>query len=536
MSEEKPSVDLGAVSAVAVDKPAEADVLDDEDMSSLEELEIIEGEKKDMEDSIPDSVGKKMKNPPTIIIDKPKKRSPVKMKKPAILTKNTDEKKDDDGLLSPVWATAKKKKKGKKKKGVKPLQRHSAYFGQGKKGKFAGTTMVLGRLKQMAKESQAEFSVVGRGMAGLEEMKEILDDRKVWYGLLKVQIGSGNFMRTKQIFVNFLGEKCTAMKRGRAVRLRPFAEKALGYSHASVTFHSQEDCTYEGFWIQVGNIFATDHLNVKKKGWSWEKAKIEYEKRMAKKKKEIEVAKLNAPIIKPKKKPNRVAEILSILREDMGWVNWVLFKPMKKKLVLFNPHSYGDGSIYRMRLLLQKEAQDRVLYGLIRMAFGVRPYRRTHYVMFHWVGEKTKIMQRGKWNALVDPMGAMLCPFNITVQITRLEDMTVEDIILRVKKNVVVDGLQDEGKDIEEVLLKQFKDALEEEERKNKAKKKVLKADMEEKVEEKTEGAIAMTVTEIVTLVSNEKEETNWVLIAPPGHERVIERRQMRIQSCKSGR
>jgi len=528
MSEEKPSVevDTGAAAAV-ITKEDNAD----SDLSSLEERAIItEGEKKDMETIMKDQVGTKMKNPPALILKKRMQSTPLK-KKPNI--NDVEEKKDDENLLSPTWVMPKKKKGGKKKKPGKLVQRHSAYF-EGKKGnKFAGTTMVLGRLKQMAKESQAEFTVVGRGMAGLEDMKEILDDRKVWYGLFKVQIGSGNFMRTKQIFINFLGEKCTAMKRGRAVRLRPFAEKALGYSNASVTFHSQEDCTYEGFWTQVGNIFATDHLNVKKKGWSWEKAKLEYEKKMARKKKEIEVAKLNAPI-RPKKKVNRVAEILSILREDMGWVNWVLFKPRQKKLVLFSPNSYGDGSIYRMRLLLQKEAQDKVLYGLIRMAFGIQPYRRTHYVMFHWVGEKTKVMQRGKWNSMVDQMGGMLCPFNITVQITRLEDMTVEDIILRVKKNVVVDGLEDEGKDIEEVLLQQFKDALAEEEKRNEAKRKILKADMEEK-EEKSEGSIQMSVTEVVTLVANEKEETNWVLIAPPGHERVIAKRQLRIRSCNPG-
>jgi len=165
------------------------------------------------------------------------------------------------------------------------------------------------------------------------------------------------------------------------------------------------------------------------------------------------------------------------------------------------------------------------------MAFGIQPYRRTHYVMFHWVGEKTKIMQRGKWNSMVDPMGAMLCPYNITVQITRLEDVTVEDIILRVKKNVVVDGMEDEGKDVEEVLMKQFQEALKEEEKKNEAKKKVLKADMEQKSDEKSEEGKHMSVTEVVTLVSNEKEETNWVLIAPPGHERVIKKRQIRIRS-----
>jgi len=523
MSEEKPSAEVDTEPAVII-----VDENADSDLSDLEKRAVItEGEKKDMEELVKDQVGTKMKNPPTLVLNKPM----PKMQKARSVTKMEEEKKDDEILLmTPDWAKPKKKKKKQRLKPTQLEHRHSENLGQGKKGKFAGTTMVLGRLKRMAKESQADFTVVSKGMAGLEDMKEILDDRKVWYGLLKVQIGSGNFMRTKQVFINFLGENCSAMKRGRAVRLRPFAEKELGYSHASVTFHSQDDCTWKEFWTQVGNIFAADHLNVKKKGWSWEKAKLEYEKKMAKKKKEIEVAKLNKPI-KPKKKPNRVAEILSILREDMGWVNWVLFKPTRKKLVLFKPNSYGDGSIYRMRLLLQKEAQDKVLYGLIRMAFGIQPYRRTHYVMFHWVGEKTKIMQRGKWNSMVDPMGAMLCPYNITVQITRLEDVTVEDIILRVKKNVVVDGMEDEGTDIEEVLMKQFKEALEEEQKANEAKKKVLKADLEEKSDEKSEEGKQMSVTEVVTLVSNEKEETNWVLIAPPGHERVIKKRQIRIRS-----
>merc|ERR1712130_973626 len=84
----------------------------------------------------------------------------------------------------------------------------------------------------------------------------------------------------------------------------------------------------------------------------------------------------------------------------------------------------------------------------------------------------------GMWNAMSDSMAKLLTPWGIPIQVTSLEDMTVENVILRVKKYVVVDGKDDDMKDVNMKLVKEFKDALEEETKKNQKKRKVLKADM----------------------------------------------------------
>jgi len=516
MSEEKqvsqlPDANIGSNSRVAKTKDDQAD-------SDLSDLEMKEGERKDAEQ---DALGKKyMENPPVL-----KVRTSSKGKNKA------DNKNQKNANIKPTWAKQKKKKKFSK--------RHS--LGAGKKGMLIPPSSLDSHTHK--KKSKNDFTVAGIGVAGIEDMREILDDSKVWYGLMQVAIGTGNFKRTKLIFISFLGEECSAVKRGKASRMRQQAEKLLGHSHAAITFHSKEECTFDALWSHVGGIFASDNLNVKKKGWSWEKEKIEYEKQMAKKKKEMEVAKLSKPIIENKKKAshvNRVPEILSILRQDMGWINWALFKPTKKKLVLVSEDSYGDGSIPQMRDFLSMYP-DKVLYGLLRMAFGVKPYRRTHYVFFHWVGEKTKIVMRGKWNSLVDGMSKMLRPFNITVQVNKFENMTLKDIILMVKKWVIVDNIKDAGKNTVESLFNQFRAAMEEERKLNEAKKRVLKVDtveeeklvVEEEEEEKFES-IKLTIREAVTLVSSEMDDENWVLIAPPGHERGIRKRQYRIHSCEN--
>ena len=49
------------------------------------------------------------------------------------------------------------------------------------------------------------FDLVGRGVAGVDELKEHLDDNEVYFGLLQIAIGSGSFQRSKNIFIHFNG-------------------------------------------------------------------------------------------------------------------------------------------------------------------------------------------------------------------------------------------------------------------------------------------------------------------------------------------
>ena len=52
----------------------------------------------------------------------------------------------------------------------------------------------------------APFEIIGRGIAGIEEMAKAMDDERVFYGILQIQIGEGTFARYKNIFIHFQGD------------------------------------------------------------------------------------------------------------------------------------------------------------------------------------------------------------------------------------------------------------------------------------------------------------------------------------------
>ncbi len=52
----------------------------------------------------------------------------------------------------------------------------------------------------------APFEIIGRGIAGIDEMAKAMDNNRVFFGLLQIQIGEGTFARYKNIFVHFQGD------------------------------------------------------------------------------------------------------------------------------------------------------------------------------------------------------------------------------------------------------------------------------------------------------------------------------------------
>jgi len=204
----------------------------------------------------------------------------------------------------------------------------------------------------------------------------------------------------------------------------------------------------------------------------------------------------------------RIQEALQLIHSNMGWVNWVLFKTNSKKLELASENSFGSGSMYEM---LHSLDNKNVLWGLIRLSFGVRPYRRSHWVMIHWTGPRVPNVKRGRMNAQYSKMDKLLRPFGVALSFNRHEEFTPKNLIERVREIVVTDGMDDEGPeddaDVNQLLYEQFKAALAEEEKVNANVVKKLKVDREEDGE--------LTLAEIVEQVRNPSEDVNWVLIEP---------------------
>lgn len=376
-----------------------------------------------------------------------------------------------------------------------------------------------------------EWKVLGCGEFGIEEMSGFIPDgdNTVVFGVVSITIGSGKFARTKNVFINFAGKNCPGNLRGLAIQKSATAHTLLGQTHVDVHFDEKDEVTLAGIFEQVGNLFVSDNLDVDSRfseKWTLEEIQIMYQKEIEKKRKEYEarIIQIMPPPIP--KKMDRIQEILNLIHEDMSWVNWALFKPTSKKLKLYHEDSFGGGTIYAMRKHL---SENEVLFGLLRMSFGVVPYRRSHFVMFTWVGPKLKRVKRGKLIARKPRMYEMLQPHNIQLELINIEQVTVENIITRVRNIVTIDGEDDESAEIAEAkLIEEFEKALAEEEAANAAKEKKLDADkapelvhdiagsLTHTAEEEDRGPEFNTATDMMTIserICEGDEKMNWMLV-----------------------
>jgi len=400
----------------------------------------------------------------------------------------------------------------------------------------------------------------GSGPLGINELQAAIPDSDDIYlfGMVQIKIGTGRFEKTKNLFIEFNGCNCKPMTRMTAQAKRAEAHKLLGECHAQIVFEKKEDVTITNVFWHVGHLFIAENIVGASNVFNTETITIEevqkeYERSMAKKAEEYLEAqrKLQAERKPVPKKIDRIGEILSLFHEDMGWVNWVLFKATRNKLKLLHEESFGSGTIFALR---QNLKDDTVLFGLLRLSFGVMPYRRTHFVLLHWVGPKTKNVKRGMLNARAEKMAKMLEPWGIKLELKGADEITVENIIHKVRSIVVVDGEEEDPEEIiEQRLIEEFNKALEEEENANKNKDRTLKADKQPEEVEEVKGAdggesggakkktkskddtkrVETIITESITLVQDNDAAVNWMLIEPLKKKKKKKKKLKKAQTAR---
>jgi len=345
------------------------------------------------------------------------------------------------------------------------------------------------------------FDVDAYGEGGIPKLQILLEHNQVFYSLVNMRIKNKRKKRNVPIFIQFVGENAPASKKAELQDLVEEAQTLFGDVEGGLTVTSKDQVTSEQIMSALpsafhdGDIDLDDHS--RKRGPN-DGAKMiigpDGVKRFVRADDDDE--------------EERIQEILQLIHSDMGWINWVVFKTNSHKLELASENSFGSGSMYEMVKHLDTK---NVLWGLIRLSFGVRPYRRSHWAMIHWTGPRCPNVKRGRKNAQYGKMDNLLRPFGVALSFNRLEEFTPKNLIVRVRKIVVTDGMDDEGPEdddaVNALLYEQFKAALAEEEKVNANTTKKLKVDRQEDGE--------LTLQEIVEMVRTPEEEVNWVLISP---------------------
>lgn len=411
-----------------------------------------------------------------------------------------------------------------------------------------------------AEESAAKLEVVGAGIGGIIEMAKWMSDDQVMWGLVRFEVGSGSFARTKVLFLHFNGDRTPALRRGMANELTKEVNWFLRGGedrdnfHASIEIKNVADMTPEHILKIVSEFFVIDHVEGYDASWmnkmyqdqlareqaaeearlAEEKARIDREQEeacVAAEEARIQAEAEAAAEAELKKSQLRYTvgrDALQSVGEGGAW-NWVLLGPNEKVLIVLGG---GDESIEEMRACGMKHS-DLVLFGVLRLPFGDGRLRRTKWAFVHIIGSSVSAVKRGKYNEKRAAMEELCKGFaNVTVTLydVSVEDFTTQLVIDRVRQFSVIDDQKLQGDDSAKNFfsVEAFKLALKKEQEELKAKEQAEAAVEETPVveaappppvepaepEEEKPPNFGLAIADILRLVRTTRA-CNWALFKP---------------------
>jgi len=292
------------------------------------------------------------------------------------------------------------------------------------------------------------LQVVGSGHGGLDELRDNLDDNAVQWALFRLDLGSGAFRRQKTLFLHMNGEGCPPVLRGRVNELTGEAQRLLcggcdEHFHASLEVTRKSEVNEEHVVDRVQRYFIVDDLGEHSAEWFKTRVGVGPARYSTSKTGRPSVkAPLRRAISLPEHSstsPYKTGrEALRAVAEGIGIWNWLLVGPDPLELPLA---SGGPGSVDEMREYLRVN-EEQVLYGVIRLGFGAGRLKRVKHVFVHAIGAKVPAIKRGRHNAAragVEQAMAQRVTLTTSIQLTRVEELTLETLVEKVTQVSVVD-------------------------------------------------------------------------------------------------
>jgi len=195
-----------------------------------------------------------------------------------------------------------------------------------------------------------------------------------------------------------------------------------------------------------------------------------------------------------------------------GLLDWVVILPDPNFMPLLGAGSEG---VCELRKLVEAN-EDKVMYALLRIHLGQGSMERAKWIFLHIIGNSTKVIRRGRWNAVKTQMERKFKEFaNVSASLSDLdsEDITEELIIQELKKYSVADDDIAAADKTDKVDVQKFKTRL------NQPKAQMELAPLTEEDEEEEEEVVeepapprdvtaaTMATTRTMESIDEEEEE-----------------------------
>mmetsp|Transcript_32206 Transcript_32206/g.75621 ORF Transcript_32206/g.75621 Transcript_32206/m.75621 type:complete len:651 (+) Transcript_32206:106-2058(+) len=358
-----------------------------------------------------------------------------------------------------------------------------------------------------------QLRVVGAGAEGMDEMQPLLDDSFVQWALIRFNVGQGTLQRQKVLFLHINGEECPPLVRGRANGLTPEVQVILRGGegkdgiHATLEVKRKEDATIAHVVKELGKVFVTDSGDYDVQAYIKDLENSTPQRGSPRR------STMRASEGGRSTRSYKVANMfkdgrkaLKAVGEPLGPWNWVFLGPDPDNLPIV---AGGNGSVDEMTDCLSSH-QAEVMYGLLRLGFGEGRLRRTKYVFVHAVGPEASAVTRARHTAQKPKMEKVIRSFVIcsaAAEVATPEDLTLEDVIARVRRAAIVDDdvIAGDAPETSIFSVEAFRKALAEEQK---------AADEDDECGERVPGTW-YSVDEAVKLIHTPSGPLNWALFAP---------------------
>lgn len=317
----------------------------------------------------------------------------------------------------------------------------------------------------------APLAVLGVGHGGIDGLREHVNDETVQWGLLRFQVGGGDFQRTKFISICINGEDTPAMVRGRLATRAKDVMQAMGTVHAGVDVTRSRDLTVDLLIERVLPIFVVDRMDAAKLKQLYTESVTATDQMFARRSSrrktsvgsEVHPEAMQSPLLDLEEqgcdKPNISSEqALGMLAAPDAPLNWFLFEPEK-----FELHNAGSGGVEEMHFALDDSL---VLFGVARFVFKYMKEKTdmgfetsvntAKYYFIHWMGEETPPIKRSKWNRQKEKAQAFArtkCAIAISKTASTLDDLKLRPMISDLYRFTAVESeCQDEESSVDAYL------------------------------------------------------------------------------------
>ncbi|XP_046857958.1 uncharacterized protein LOC124451386 [Xenia sp. Carnegie-2017] len=281
------------------------------------------------------------------------------------------------------------------------------------------------------------IAYLASGNNGVEEMKGFLEDNKVMYGLVRLELPVDQSVTVKFIYIRWNGKEVPFTKRGKYGVVHGSIEKRFHPHHIFIEAENRSELDHELLMNKVEeNSFTKNKVLDKNQATerkAYDRGFTGYETGNTKKKVTSGFVGVQGKSGASLNFDDSITDAVADVRSDSSNTNWfvAVYQDGNPKSPLVC-HGTGDNGIHG---IIEVLTNDIVAYALCRVTDVVDDISTVKFVYIQWVGDNVKPMVKARISTHKADLEKIFHPAHVTIFANRHADISEKEIMDKVQSS-----------------------------------------------------------------------------------------------------